>query len=62
MTYHTQSKETFRRQLLAADEESPALRAEYNRRFKAMFEVKISPAKKAEEVRRMSGFALFERS
>jgi hypothetical protein len=47
MTYQTHSKESFRRQLLAADEESPALRAEYNRRIKTMFEVKVSPAKKA---------------
>jgi hypothetical protein len=47
MTYHTQSKETFRRRLLAADEENPALRAEYDRRIQAMFEVTLSRSKKA---------------
>ena len=47
MTYQTQDKESFRRRMLAADTENPALRAEYDRRIKAMFEVTISPAKKA---------------
>ncbi|MEO6436756.1 MAG: hypothetical protein ABIP55_13490 [Tepidisphaeraceae bacterium] len=47
MTYHTQSKEAFRRRLLAADEENPALRAQYDRRIKAMFEVTLSKPKKA---------------
>jgi hypothetical protein len=46
MTYHTQSKATFRRRLLAADAENPALRAEYDRRIRAMFEVTLSKTKK----------------
>lgn len=46
MTYQTQDKESFRRRLLAAETENPALRADYDRRIKAMFEVSISTPKK----------------
>ena len=46
MTYQTQDKESFRRRMLAAEKENPALRAEYDRRIKAMFEVTVSKPKK----------------
>ena len=42
MTYQTQDKESFRRRLLAADAENPALRAEYERRLQAMWEPRLS--------------------
>ena len=46
MAYQTQDKESFRRRMLAAEKENPALRAEYDRRIKAMFEVTVSTSKK----------------
>ena len=46
MTYQTQDKESFRRRMLAAETENPALRADYDRRIKAMFEVTLSIPKK----------------
>ena len=46
MTYHTHSKQDFRRRLLAAEPENPALRAEYERRIHAMFEVPLSRPKR----------------
>jgi hypothetical protein len=47
MTYQTHSDQDFRQRLLAAEPQNAALRAEYDRRIQAMFEVTVHPAKKA---------------
>lgn len=46
MTDLAESKRAFRQRMMSAENETPALRAEYERRINAMFEKKISKPKK----------------